>query len=215
VSLFTSTPGSCWTQCDPAKTDKTTGHNPACSTSGNGEACWGYGCLPLGTIAGSFKEVPVYTYPDVPSDSTGLGTTTLVAAIPAVGKVTFTYGYGTTAPGSSSYSHLFVFWPLDAKGTALDQTRQLTLLVGKKAAYKAGASFDLEKPELVELRYSELTYDTSGKITKDQLRGLAWDGTLSFTKAGSGAKAPATGSIAAGRMVHYEATMCGPGSDPC
>jgi hypothetical protein len=213
VSLFTNAAGSCWTQCDPAKTNKTTGENPACSSSGNGEACWGYGCMPLGTISGNFTEIPVYTYPNLPSDGSGLGATTLQVDIPKVGKVTLAYGYGTTLTGSS-YSHALVFWPVDSAGTAVDQTKQLEIWVTKKAAYKAGATFDLKKTDLVEIRYSELTFDTSGNKTKEQLRGLAWDGTLSFTKAGSGNKAPATGSIT-GRMVHYESTFCGPGAGSC
>ena len=214
VQLFTGTPGSCWNQCDPSKTDKTSGQNPACDNTGTGEACWGYGCLGLGTISGTFTDAPVYTYPNQPKDTTDFGTVSIKATIPGVGTIDFPMGYGSTLAGSSTYSHAFFFWPLDSAGTALDQTKELRILVSKTASYKAGASFDLSKADKVEVRYKEYAFDSSSNMTKEQLRGAAWDGTLQFTKAGSGNKAPASGSIT-GRMAHYESTFCGAGTTPC
>ncbi len=213
VKMFSS-PGSCWTQCDPAKTNKTTKINPACDNTGTGERCWGYGCLGLGTVSGSFTA-PVFTYPNTPTSSADLGAATVTVTIPGVGTKQFDYAYGTTIAGSPTYSHAIIFMPLDSSGTSLDQTKELRIFITKKASYKAGAVLDLAKTDQVEVRYKEYVIDSSSsKVTKDQLRGLAWSGAVSFTKAGTGAKAPATGTIT-GKMVRYESTFCGPGTTAC
>ena len=209
MKFFSGVPGSCWKQCDPKKTDKTTGKNPACNNTGNGEACWGYGCLPLGTISGSFSSIPVYTYPNTPADSSAFGTANLTTNIPKVGKVTFTQGYGSTLVGSSLYSHTLFLYP--ATGLA----KELDILIYKSAGYRAGASFDLSKPNTAEIRYVENSFDSStGKLVRILVRGIAWDGTVMFTKAGTGGKAPATGSVT-GRIAHYESELCGSSSTSC
>ena len=41
LKVFKDAPGSCWTWCDPTKTDSTTGQNPACKNTGYGEVCHG------------------------------------------------------------------------------------------------------------------------------------------------------------------------------
>lgn len=215
VLLFNKAMGSCWTQCDPAKTEKTTGQNPACSSSSSApEACVGYGCLGLGTVSGHFY-VPVFTYPDAPKTTAELGATTLKTTVPGVGTTTFAYGYGSTLVGSEAYSHIFVFWPLDSSGTKLDQNSELRLIFRKGSNYKAGQSFDLSSTKEIELRYKEYTVDsTTQKITRELVRAISWDGTLVLEQAASGGKLPAKATVS-GRMVRYDATICGPGAGAC
>ena len=204
LKIFSSAPGSCWTSCDPTKTDPTTGKNPACKSSGYGQVCHG-GCLPLGPISGSF-DVPIYTQPDGPTKVAELGTASV-----KMGSVTFGSGWGTTMESSSSFSHTLVLY--GSSGTAVDQDRVLQILFPRTSSYKSNQTYDLSKGKQIEVRYLEIT--TSGaKVTRRRLRGFSWDGTLNLYAAGDGNKAPAKGGLT-GRLASYETELCGSFSTPC
>ncbi len=204
LKVFKDAPGSCWTFCDPTKTDPTTGKNPACKSTGYGEACHG-GCLPLGPITGSFN-VPVYTYPNAPSTVSELGTADV-----KMGSETFKSGWGSTMSSTSSFSHTLVLF--GSSGTSIDQDKMLQILFPKTSDYKANQSYNLAKGKQIEVRYLEIT--TSGStVIKKRLRGFSWDGTLNLFAAGSGNKDPAKGGLT-GRLASYETELCGSYTTPC
>ena len=204
LKVFKDAPGSCWTWCDPTKTDSTTGQNPACKNTGYGEVCHG-GCLPLGPITGSF-DLPVYTHPNSPSTTSELGTADV-----KMGSETFKVGWGSTLAASSSFSHTLVLY--GSAGSAVDQDKVLQILFPKTSTYKANQSYNLSKGKQIEVRYLEIT--TSGStVTRKRLRGFSWDGSLNLFAAGSGNKDPAKGGLT-GRLASYETELCGSFTTPC
>ncbi len=204
LKIFKTAPGSCWTACDPTKTDPTTGKNPACKSAGYGEVCHG-GCLPLGPVSGAF-EVPVYTHPNGPTKVAELGTASV-----KMGSVTFGSGWGTTMEASSSFSHTLVLY--GSTGGTVDQDRVLQILFPRTSKYASNQTYKLAQGKQIEVRYLEIT-TSGGKITRRRLRGFSWDGTLNLYAAGDGNKAPAKGGLT-GRLASYETELCGAFSTPC
>ena len=204
LRVFKDLPGSCWTFCDPTKTNTTTGQNPACKNSGYGEACHG-GCLPLGPITGSF-DLPVYSHPNSPSTVSELGTADV-----KMGSETFKSGWGSTLDATSSFSHTLVLY--GSTGSSVDLDKILQILFPRTSVYKANQSYNLSEGKQIEVRYVEIT-SSGAVITRKRLRGFSWDGTLNLMAAGSGKKDPAKGGLT-GRLASYETELCGSYTTPC
>jgi hypothetical protein len=206
--------GSCWMRCDPAANDPGTGANPDCQA---GETCRAGasatgGCLPRGTLAGSF-DVPVFTPPAEPASPSDLGTAAVTLDVGLVGQMTFASGWGTSAnDGTNDVYRLFLY---PGTGATVDWDKPLVVDLRADASYAAGATYDLAAATATaRVEYHEYTRDLQ-VLVRDVLRAEAAAGSLHLTAAGQGGQAPVTGAITGGTALELEIELCNQYTSPC
>jgi hypothetical protein len=204
--------GSCWMRCDPAANDPGTGANPDCQA---GETCLlgagdTGGCLPRGTLQGSF-DVPVYQAPAAPASPSDLGTATVTLDVGLVGQMLFESGWGTTANDGTRDVYRLYLYP--GSGGTVDWIKPLIVDFAADASYAPGATYDLAAdPATARIEYHE--YDQQVK-TRDLLRSVVPTGSVHLTAAGQSGRAPATGSITSATVIEFESVLCSLDTTPC
>lgn len=190
--------GSCWKACTGAAGECTAPAECVGFTTTEGY------CLPKGTVSGTFTDIPMY---DAAATVDTLGTVAMTLAVADI-NVTFAAGYGKKSSDGAWY---FVFM-YPGTTSAPDQSKAL-LLACKSATYSA-KTYDLSAADGCDLMYSELTVSGT-TLTAWTDKAFIFGGTLTLTAAGTGAKAPVTGSVTAGEAYKLIQEECGPNSGPC
>ena len=206
--------GSCWMRCDPANNDPGTGDNPDCQS---GETCLlgaadTGGCLPRGTLSGSF-DVPVYQAPAAPASASDLGTAAVTLDVGLVGQMLFESGYGTTANDGTSDVYRLYLYP--GSGSTVDWDKPLLVDFLADGSYAPGATYDLAaSPAAASIEYHEYVRDLQ-VLTRDLLRALVPTGSVHLTAAGQGGRALATGTISSATAIEFESVLCSQDTTPC
>jgi hypothetical protein len=205
--------GSCWSSCDPK--------SPT-STCASGEICWGdrelsWGCLPTGTLSGTFSNIPIYTYPNRPLPGDPLGTANIILNVNPLGMLQFKSGYGVyfKSDTEGKYFVLMSLFP----GTTIDLFKYLSILFEVNGQYAPGGTVSIEALDPNNgcgIYYEDNVRDTQNKIVRKVLRTAGHLGSISLTAAGKGNKEPTSGIITQGStVVGHAFEVCGSMSSPC